>query len=52
VWDYDERRAVETAQEWLDFSEKAGIRHDVEAEVELIGDAPHPDDLMGTERPP
>jgi hypothetical protein len=51
VWDHDERRAVETAHEWLDAYEKLGIRADAKAEVERIGDTPHPDDLLGTERP-
>ena len=51
VWDHDERRAVETAHEWLDAYEKLGFRPDAKAEVKRIGDTPHPDDLLGTERP-
>ena len=52
VWDVDEGRASETVHEWLDASEKAGIRPDAIAEVERIGDTPHPDDLMRIERLP
>jgi hypothetical protein len=41
---------VETAHEWLDASDKAGIRRDAKTEVERIGETPHHDDLTGTER--
>lgn len=47
VWDDDERSAVETATEWLDAIEKAGLREDLTATVERIGDEPEPDDLIG-----
>ena len=50
MWDSDAERAAETAHEWLDASDKAGIRPDAKAEVERIGDAPEPGDLLGTER--
>lgn len=50
VRDSNAQRAEETAHEWLDASDKAGIRPDANAEVERIGDAPAPGDLMGTER--
>ncbi len=50
VWDRNAERAAETAHEWLDASDKAGIRPDATAEVERIGETPVPGDLMGTER--
>jgi hypothetical protein len=43
------QRAAETAHEWLDASDKAGIRPDAKAEVEQIGESPEPDDLLGTQ---
>jgi hypothetical protein len=48
VWADDEAHAVATAQEWLDYSDKAGIDPSAEADVERIGDESGPDDLLGT----
>ena len=50
VWDNDAQRAAETAHEWLDASDKAGIRPDAKAEVEQIGESLESDDLLGTQR--
>jgi hypothetical protein len=48
VWDTDPSHAGHTAQQWLDYSDKAGIDPLVAMSVELIGDKPMDSDLLGT----
>src|SRR3954447_16276965 len=48
IWDHDEAHAVQTAHEWLDYSDKAGVDPQARATVEQIGDEPDPQDLLGT----
>jgi hypothetical protein len=49
VWDTDASHAGHTAQEWLDFSDKAGIDPLAKISVEPIpGDTPTDSDLLGT----
>jgi hypothetical protein len=49
VWDTDPSHAGHIAQEWLDFSDKAGIDPLAKISVEPIpGDTPMDSDLLGT----
>jgi hypothetical protein len=48
VWDADPSHAGHTAQEWLDYSDKAGIDPDAAVSVERIGGKPTDSDLLGT----
>ena len=48
VWDTDPTHAAATAQEWLDYSDKAGIDPLAAVTVERIGDEPTDADLLGT----
>ena len=49
VWDTDPSHAGHTAQEWLDFSDKAGIDPLAAISVEPIpGDAPMDSDVLGS----
>jgi hypothetical protein len=48
VWAHDEAHAAQTAHEWLDYSDKAGIDPQAMVRVERIGDEPCRDDLLGT----
>jgi hypothetical protein len=48
VWDTDSSHAGHTAQEWLDYSNKAGIDALAVISVECIGDEPMDSDLLGT----
>jgi hypothetical protein len=48
VWDADPTHAATTAQEWLDYSDKAGIDPLAAVTVERIGDEPTDADLLGT----
>jgi hypothetical protein len=48
VWAHDEAHAAQTAHEWLDCSDKAGIDPQAMVRVERIGDEPCREDLLGT----
>ena len=49
VWDTDPSHAGHMAQEWLDFSDKAGVDPLAAISVEpIIGDTPMDSDLLGT----
>jgi hypothetical protein len=48
IWDTDPSHAAVTAQEWLDYSEKAGMDPFASVAVERIGDEPTDADLLGT----